>query len=158
MDTVICKLCKKSYANKGKFAVTCHRVQNVAVEDFLTFKLISLVLFYLGNTTNLQYHLEKHHRHETDAPTSSIKNPVKKMFQPKVNTVTQSNCKGKLSSEKNKKLNDLTLKFIVGKALPISTTDNEHFKALVKELDPRFVFLWKSIFIFFKFCLLHFLG
>lgn len=37
-----------------------------ASEDFLTFKLISLVLFQLGNTTN-QFHLEKHHCHETDA-------------------------------------------------------------------------------------------
>lgn len=73
-----------------------------ASEDFLTFKLISLVLFYLENTSNLQFHFENHHRHEIEASTSSIKNPVKKMVQPTGNTVTQINCKGKLSSEKNK--------------------------------------------------------
>lgn len=79
------------------------------------------------------------------------------MVQPNVNTtVTQINCKGKLSSEKNKKLNDLTPKFKVGKDLPISTTYIEHFKALVKELDPRFVFFGKSIFNLLKFCFIAF--
>ena len=41
---------------------------------------------------------------------------------------------------KKKTLGVLELKFIDGKALPISTKDNRHFKAFVRELDPRFLF------------------
>lgn len=62
METIICKLCKKTYAYKGKFSVTCHRAQHVQSRIFLTLKLIILALFYLGITNILQFYLEKHHR------------------------------------------------------------------------------------------------
>ena len=62
----------------------------------------------------------------------------KKIVQTKVNSMLmQSN--GKISREK-KTLGVLELKFIDGKALPISTKDTRHFKAFVRELDPRFLF------------------
>jgi hypothetical protein len=62
--------------------------------------------------------------------------PRKKLVQTKFDDAVMPG-KGKLSGSKRKRLDDLTLRFIVGKALPVSTTDNQYFKALVKELDTR---------------------
>lgn len=99
-----------------------------AREDFLTFKLISLILFQFGNTTNLQFHLEKHHRHETDALTSNIENPERNgSTLNEYSNADQLQRKSQQQKNTKTKFNDLTLKFIVRKALPISKTDNEHF-------------------------------
>ena len=113
MDTVICKICKKSYANKGEFAVTCH-VRYDVVQQLFSDPNIDSVLFHflnLGNTTNLQFHLEKHHKHETETEANSEKTFV----QTKVNSMPMQS-KGRISREKKKTLDDLALKFIVGKA------------------------------------------
>lgn len=89
-----------------------------------------------GNTTNLQQHLDKHHRSEsTETTLKSAPRKVenKQYFQPKIDhPVTKP-----ISHEKKKKLDDLTLKLMVGKVLPMSLVDNKHFKALLNELEPR---------------------
>ncbi|XP_045166018.2 E3 SUMO-protein ligase ZBED1-like [Mercenaria mercenaria] len=108
MQSVICKLCRKSYVNKG-------------------------------NTTNLQQHLDKHHRHQVDLPPESASTPTpkkEKTTQPKIDF--QLRPVGNVSLEKKRKLDDHVHKLIVGKALPLSLVDSPFFKNFVKELDPRY--------------------
>ena len=61
------------------------------------------------------------------------------MIQPQITAIQSNNSRAGIpvSAERRKNLDDLTLKLIVGKVLPISTVYNNHFVDLVKELDPR---------------------
>ena len=61
------------------------------------------------------------------------------MIQSQITAIQSNNSRAGIpvSAERRKNLDDLTLKLIVGKVLPISTVYKNHFVDLVKELDPR---------------------
>jgi hypothetical protein len=70
--------------------------------------------------------------------TDHVDNSVgKNLIQPQITGIQNAHPKMAMSAERKKKLDDLALKFLVGKVLPISTMYNNHFITLAKELDPR---------------------
>ena len=60
-------------------------------------------------------------------------------IQPKINASFQVplSATKSLSSEKTSTLDDMLMKLIVGKALPLSLLDHDLFKTFIGQLEPR---------------------
>ncbi|KAJ8313896.1 LOW QUALITY PROTEIN: hypothetical protein KUTeg_008457, partial [Tegillarca granosa] len=88
-----------------------------------------------GNTTNFKAHIENEHM-LTQSDTSKLQLPDSRSritIYPSVSDWTGKMGHGKISQSKPKPLMILCA---IGKVLPPSVVDNQHFKELVKSIDP----------------------
>jgi len=92
-----------------------------------------------GNTTNLVFHITHQHKDLLDKEDKPLPVPDK---QNKVQRkLTSFGPIKHLSRERADKVDDLLLKMIVGKSLPVSLVSSEQFKNFIEELEPRYVHL-----------------
>lgn len=84
--------------------------------------------FILGNTTNFQFHIDKEHV----GIASGVKTPKAPV---PITSFTGQLALGKISSERQKQIDDALNKLIVRKVLPVSLVDNKYFLQFVHLLD-----------------------
>ena len=79
-----------------------------------------VILSFIGNTTDLQNHLDKHHRHQIDLPSGSSQPEIKKgkIVQPAIYQQLMHHPVEKYSFQKKiPEIRYLVQKLIVGKVL-----------------------------------------
>jgi hypothetical protein len=96
-----------------------------------------------GNTTNLVFHIKHEHKElipQADEPVRDKHN----MLQPKIQIAVTRQY---LPHERQSCLNDLLLKLIVIKSMPLSLISNDAFKKFVSVLEPRYLFLFSVCYL-----------
>lgn len=99
---------------------------------------------FLNNTTNLRYHMTKHHPDiydkEPQAGTSSTTTPGPRVSDPKTQlTLGESfNNKFPARSQKAQKITQAVLGFICKDLRPLSVVENAGFRQLLNECEPRY--------------------
>lgn len=88
----------------------------------------------LGNTTNLIFHIKHDHKQLVPGPDEPVRDK-QNMVQPKIDLAVS---RQHIPKERQAKLDDIVLKLVISKSLPLSLISNEIFKEFVSELDPRY--------------------
>ena len=107
--------------------IDCHLVTHLS---FLNSGVIS------GNTTNLQFHLDNHHKEETcETPptkTTGSQPPIDQAIKGKAGAVFP-----RMSKLKQDEIDDALMQLMVQKVLPLSLVEHDKFLNFVKLLDSR---------------------
>lgn len=83
-----------------------------------------------GNTTNFMHHIELEHGYDGKQTANQPK-------QQPISAFINVTATGKINPERQEQIDDALCKFIAGRAIPISTVDNDLFRVFIGLLDPR---------------------
>ena len=98
--------------------------------------LVSYTLFHVsGNTTNMNSHLRTEHKNEMMPMNQSHSATGKSKEQPKV--ASYFTAAPAFSKDKQNQIDDVLMKLLVKKCLPLSLVDHELFRELLGLLEPR---------------------
>ena len=108
-------------------------------------RLCKAIIAYLGNTSNLTYHLQRAHSQELvelredsgDKPGPSVQ-PTAKQKQQSLPGIVGRSILFPQDSAKHKLLVDATADFICQRLLPLRVVDESSFRRLLEIAEPRF--------------------
>ncbi|CAH0562946.1 unnamed protein product [Brassicogethes aeneus] len=85
-----------------------------------------------NNTTNLKDHSQRNHQKKWDKATGNNSSGSQSSNEENVSTITDG------KSERKKALDNAVAKFVIKDLQPLSVVEDEGFKNLIFELDPRY--------------------
>ena len=109
----------------------------------ITCRKCKTVIAYCGNTTNMAYHMRRHHKEvefdtEPDEQPGPNKSADNKVMQLTLGEVSERNSPFSPGSVKYKQLLDATTGFITQSLQPLSIVDEPSFRYLLMVAEPRF--------------------